>query len=370
MIWLLIATVAILVLQSILFTAFAFQRLSYERTFDRKACFAGDEVGLIETITNRKFLPLPWVILESTMHSSLRFHSSRNLKISEGMMYQYHRSFFSILPYMQIRRKHRITCTKRGCFRLNSVSITTGDPLGFHKVSRSLHLNVELLVYPEILDAGELPVPTRWMGEMATDRWTTEDPYLISGTREYRFGDPLHQIHWKATARTGELQVFNREHTADQTLMVFVNFDISDKMWEAVTDPERIERALQYAASYAAHLIQSGGAVGFGCNGIDIDRHQDIVYVPAGRGQSHLLQIYETIARLLIERSDRFDAFLRQEVLREPENTDYILLTSFVNEKIEESIEALRERGNRVSIVWLKEEKKEDRDDATEQNAS
>ena len=83
-----------------------------------------------------------------------------------------------------------------------------------------------------------------------------------------------------------------------------------------------------------------------------------------------MLQIYVTIARLLIVRSDRFDAFLRQEVLREPENTDYILLTSFVNEKIEESIEALRERGNRVSIVWLKEEKKEDRDDATEQNAS
>ena len=34
-----------------------------------------------------------------------------------------------------------------------------------------------------------------------------EDPIRIAGARDYRPGDPLKRMHWKATARTGELQV-------------------------------------------------------------------------------------------------------------------------------------------------------------------
>lgn len=355
-----IVTVVILFLQSLLFTVFAYHRLYYNRAFDRKTCFVGDEVELIETIVNRKILPLPWVVLESTLHASLRFHASDNLKVNEGMLYQHHRSFFSLRPYMQIRRKHRITCTKRGCYRLKTVSITTGDPLGFHKTSRVLQFHTELLVYPEILEIEELPAPSRWMGEMTSDRLTTEDPFMISGTREYQYGDPMNQVHWKATARTGELHVHKRDHTADQTLMVFVNFEITENMWEAVTDPERIERALTYAASYVTHTLLKGGVAGFGCNGVDIDKKHDSVYVNAGRGRRHLLQIYETIARLVIERSnDRFQAFLQQEIERQPRQTDYILLTSFVNEAIDEQIETLRHMGNQVHVIWLANEKGE-----------
>lgn len=370
MIWLLIVTLMILFLQSFLFTAFAYKNLSYGRVFDRTDCFVGDEVELIETIANRKLMPLPWVILESTIHSSLRFHAQENLEVSKGTIYQYHRSFFTILPYMQIRRKHRITCTKRGCFRLNSASITTGDPLGFHKTSRSLHLDAELLVYPEIIDDIDLPKPSRWLGEMTADDWTMEDPFMFSGTRQYRHGDPLHQIHWKATARTGDLQVHNREHMADQTLMIFVNFDITENMWESITEPERIEHALQYAASFATHLHHAGGAVGFGCNGMDIDVNRESVYLDAGHGQDHLMSIYESIARIVVERSsERFDTFLQREVQRKPQQTDYILLTSFVNEEIELQIEALRQFGNRISLVWL-DEGEATRDESTKRISS
>lgn len=366
MLWLVIVTVILLFLQSMLFSTFAFKRLFYSRAFDRKACFVGEEVGLIETIMNRKILPLPWVILESTIPASLRFHTSDNLKVNEGTVYQYHRSFFSLLPYTKIRRKHRMICMKRGCYRLRSVSITTGDPFGFHKISRGLKFHTELLVYPEILEYDQLPMPNGWMGEMTSKRPTSVDPFMISGTREYGPGDPMNQIHWKATARTGELQVHQRDYTADQKLMVFLNFEITENMWDSVTDPLRIEQAIKYAASYVTHLINSGGVVGFGCNGLDIDKKYESVYVSAGSGRRQLLKIYETMARLIIERSsDTFASLLKQEVGRHPRHTDYILLTSFVNEAIEQQIERLRQLGNQVHLVWLDKENEEVRSYAT-----
>lgn len=367
MLWFLSVTITILIVQSFLYTRFAFSRLTYHREFDRKTAYVGDEIRLVETITNRKILPLPWITLESSIHSSLQFHTTHNLQVNGGDLYQNHRSFFSLLPYMEIRRKHRITCTKRGCYRMNSASISTGDAVGFRQVTRRVKLQAQILVYPEIVEPEDLPTPSRWLGDLSVERWIVEDPFMISGAREYRDGDPQHQIHWKATARTGKLYVHNRDYTADQSLMVFVNFDISEDMWKTVIEPERIERALSYAASYATHLIRSGGAVGFGCNGMDIDDRNEAVYTAAGRGKGHLLQLYETIARLVIERSVRFDTFLRQEVMRQPRQTDYILLTSFVSDTMKEHIEALRQLGNRVKVIRLTADRKEVlRDDGTQ----
>ena len=129
-------------------------------------------------------------------------------------------------------------------------------------------MHVELLVYPRLVNRDDIPLlSSRWQGDVTVQRWIMPDPFLVSGAREYRYGDTMNSIHWKATARSQRLQVYNREFTADPRLLIVVNSQVTETMWDAVTDPELVEKALSYAATLAEHAVSRGVPVGFGYNG-------------------------------------------------------------------------------------------------------
>ncbi len=352
--WVLLVTLIVLVIQGALFKRMGMRKISYERFFSTNAVVEGDDIELIEKISNNKLLPVPWLRLESMIHANLLFQHAFNLDINRGQMYQNHRSLFSLMPYTQITRRHFITCAKRGCYTLNTVTMTCGDLLSFTARSQRIQLSLELLVYPALIPMDQIPLPSHsWQGDMVVRRWIVDDPFLISGVREYSVGDALRHVNWKATARSGKLQVHNHEHTADYKLMILLNFEIDELMWDAVTEPERIEQGISYAASIAQHALSNGIETGFGCNGYCKDTDKEPVRIASMNGHDHLEFIFEMMARLEIARSVSFDTFLEQEVLNETRNMDMLLITSFVSAKMQVQIDHLTNLGNTVGILPL-----------------
>ncbi|MCA8957635.1 MAG: DUF58 domain-containing protein, partial [Planctomycetes bacterium] len=69
-----------------------------------------------------------------------------------------------------------------------------------------------------------------------------------SGLREYRTGDPLRDVHWKATARRGNLVV--REHEATSGPGIEVQLDLRDA-------GPRLEAALELLVALAFECQQS-----------------------------------------------------------------------------------------------------------------
>lgn len=68
-----------------------------------------------------------------------------------------------------------------------------------------------MLIYPVLLNLDELPLPIHsWLGELPVKRWIVEDPFLTAGIREYSSGDSMGLVNWKATARTGVMQVHKK----------------------------------------------------------------------------------------------------------------------------------------------------------------
>ena len=61
--------------------------------------------------------------------------------------------------------------------------------------------------------------------------------------------------------------------------MVYLNMDITEDMWGPITEPDRIERGISYAASIVSHAISQGIDVGFGSNGYTIDEPKQPVRV-------------------------------------------------------------------------------------------
>ncbi|MGF7036247.1 uncharacterized protein (DUF58 family) [Paenibacillus mucilaginosus] len=345
--------------QGLLFSRFNLRRLTYERRWSTRTCYPGEEIELVESIENRKALPVPWLRLESLLHGSLQFRRQFNLQVSGGEHYQNHRSFFSLMPFTRIIRRHKVVPLKRGCYRLSSASLTAGDVLGLLHTTRQLELGAELLVYPEPLPAGALDRPGQhFQGDLTVRRWMIDDPFLTAGTREYQAGDPLRRVNWMASARTGSLQVHRHEYTAERRLMVYLNVEDHEGMWDQVNRPQLIEWGISAAAELFRQAAEAGMEAGFGSNAgsVDSPKTPTRTGLQGGAGQHEAL--LDTLARLVLELSIPFDAFLEEEAdrLQDGPSLDILLITAFVSAKMAGPLDRLRSQGHTVDLLPIPSE--------------
>ena len=71
--WLVLLTGFLAVLQALLCAGFNFKNLSYDRRFSKTRAYEGQKVELLESIRNRKLLPVPWLRAESRIPQELGF---------------------------------------------------------------------------------------------------------------------------------------------------------------------------------------------------------------------------------------------------------------------------------------------------------
>ncbi|CAM3398793.1 MULTISPECIES: DUF58 domain-containing protein [Saccharibacillus] len=330
----------------------ALARLDYKRDFSKYTCRAGEKIEMVETLSNRKPLPVPWLRLEAMLPSALQFARSDDTNVSEGHIYQNHTSLFTLPPRTKITRTHRIVCEARGIYRIESATMTGGDLFGMYAPSKKVDLHMRMVIYPRTLGDGELPISWKtWQGELAVRRWIVEDPFIMTGVREYAQGDPMNRIHWKASARTGQLQVHKSGFSADPRVVILLNVEDSESMWSVVTRTGLIERQLSLAATCAASLIGQGMASGFAHNG-DSQLGEEGCRLETDYGPVHLNRIMEALAGLELKSRLPFHDLLQLEAQREfREPIDYLVVTAHRSDKVREAIASLERLGHRVGVT-------------------
>ena len=350
-----IFTGILLLLVSIIYQRHALTAVSYSRYFSTKAAYEGDCLEMVEEIINAKFLPLPWLRLESSIARGLEFGRQDNLGIHAGDIYQNHISLFYLRPYRHIKRRHLVTCERRGFYRLESVTMTTGDLFGLSSRVQSFQLQLELLVYPKLIDLTDLPLPIHsWLGELAVKRWIVEDPFLTAGIREYSSGDSLGLVNWKATARTGIMQVHKKDYTADSRLVICLNVEISDSMWRTVTDLERIELGIRYAATIAEYALQHGLEIKFICNGrLEESEFREPVHSGVISGLEELLEL---LSKLTLDRTLPMSRLLELQAEDGNRDSDFLIISCHRGAELQLAAEQLIVQGNGVEWLDIPEE--------------
>lgn len=350
--WILIFSMAAIYGQGRLFKRNALRELSYTRKFRQHTCFAGDEIELVEQLDNHKSLPVPWLRVESQLPAQLQFRQGENIEVSSGNVYQNHRSFFSLGSYKRLTRTHYIKALRRGSYQLNSVTMTGGDLLGVFLQHKQFQLHDELFVYPRPADVPFHLLPSRSLqGEYAVKRFIVPDPFVVSGSREYQPGDSMKQINWKASARTGGLQVHQYDYTAERNMMILLNVEDYETMWRTVSNETLIERGIEWAAGVANAAIMQGMAAGFAAN-MPIGSDLDSVRIESNRGHEHMLLLLEVMAMLQLSRTVTFRQLLEHEASLGYSDRDIVILSAFWNDTLEFASDKLRACGNSVT-VWL-----------------
>jgi uncharacterized protein (DUF58 family) len=145
----------------------------------------------------------------------------------------------------------------RGKFGVGPLRIQVADTFGLVKKARAVHTTSTLVVTPQVVALPRAAAPGNWPGEgdsgMRTISAAGEDD---AAPRTYQDGDSLRQVHWKSTARYGELMVRREEQQWRNRASVFLDTRQCAHAGRGPTSS--FESAISAAASIGAHLTEEG----------------------------------------------------------------------------------------------------------------
>jgi len=175
--------------------------------------------------------------------------------------------YFPYVPRQQTAQQSiELRFPGRGIYRQELLGLRTRFPFGFLEKTRRVASGIEAVVYPAVEPTGELSeILPLVAGELESFlRGRGQDLYAI---RDFQTSDSARHVDWKASAKTGVLQV--REFTRDDDRRVLLALDpYAPPAFEAhgATDP-LFERGVALCASLAWHFHEIDSVLAFRSGG-------------------------------------------------------------------------------------------------------
>ncbi len=351
------------------------EHLEGERRCNRDSCNVGESVAVIVSVKNEGKLPVAWLLMEDLLPREALVHRPPKIKV-HGSRLQ-----LSMLRHGGTKTyPYQLEFQQRGYYQIGPLVLETGDLFGLHRRWRTGADPHFVLVYPEVVPLEGYDVASRRpIGEVRMTHRLFEDPTRISGVRAYQAGDPLNRVHWRATARTGQLhsKVYEPSSIAGSTILL----EFNEGAFEPGSEPYRSELGVTAAASLANALYQMNQQVGLVTNGRDAadrirregwdpdprsrkaalrsremlatsDRLRPQV-VSTGRGADQLVRILETLAR--VEKTDglTFAELVVETASRLPRDATVLAILPSASTETAVALGNLRRQGFAVEAIVL-----------------
>jgi uncharacterized protein (DUF58 family) len=138
----------------------------------------------------------------------------------------------------------------RGRYRFDAVRAVFEDPFGLARAEQVLGAESTLLVYPQLVELerlfSELGV-TQAGGRMLLRRTAGFDLHSV---REYQEGESLRKVHWRTTARRGELMVKELEDMPHDEVAVLLDGDSRSVVGESFDVQVRAAGSILRASAF------------------------------------------------------------------------------------------------------------------------
>ncbi len=160
-------------------------------------------------------------------------------------------------PRSERRAHYRLRLMQRGRYELGPMLINTRFPLGLIERGLTLSQTDSVLVYPRIgrLVGGwdrHFQVATELVPQTSPRSGRLDDQF--HKLREYRFGDDPRAIHWRTSARRGELIVREFRESRDQHLLLLLDAYAGPKPSDRLAST--LETAVSLAATICVHHLR------------------------------------------------------------------------------------------------------------------
>ncbi|CNF33890.1 Uncharacterized conserved protein (some members contain a von Willebrand factor type A (vWA) domain) [Mycobacterium tuberculosis] len=162
-----------------------------------------------------------------------------------------------IEPHGSRRLGYRIRSDVRGRYRVGPLTVRLTDPFGMVELVRSFSLSDTLTVTPAIVPLPHSRLSGAWTGGGdSVARAVSAAGEDDVAPREYRHGDDLRRVHWRSTARHGELMVRREEQHFQSSGTLFLDTRRGVHWGEGMSGS--FEQAVSATASIGVHLVRTG----------------------------------------------------------------------------------------------------------------
>jgi uncharacterized protein (DUF58 family) len=242
-----IATAAVIFpLVSMGFVRYGRHRIAFSRAFAPRRAFAGATIRVDVTAHNLARAKSPPLYLEDAAPSAL----GGTMRFSVPSLGADERESASI--------ERRVV--KRGRYTLGPMHARLVDPFGLAEIHHQAAPEAKLIVYPAIesLQEGSPPEERQGGGRSLVQRLATsgDDFYAVRGWQD---GDDMRMVHWRSTARHGEIMIRQDEIRPFPRATVFA--DTRGALHRGSGAHDSLEWAISAAASISWELARQGFAL-------------------------------------------------------------------------------------------------------------
>lgn len=254
------------------------KNLRVRLSFQEEGIWEGQESTLSEIIENQKKLPLTMLKVKFQTDRHLLFADTKGSRTTDKF---YRNDIFQIGALEKVTRVLRFTAGRRGYYTIAEADLVASDLFLTAQYTATADIgHSSLYVYPKPFSHPEFRQSLKQLsGQVLAKRHLQEDPFEYRGIREYQPQDDLKSINWKATARTGEFKVNQKNYTAEKSVRIFINLEDTG----ILKKEDCVEASLQIATALLLLFLEQGMQVAVYCNGVDV-LHNEPCILEAGGG--------------------------------------------------------------------------------------
>ena len=295
----------------------------------------GQEVSYFVIVENAHFWPCTLV--------GIRFFGDEI-----GLTVQEKQKYFAIKSFGEKELEFIISGNYRGAYEIGIEEVVLYDFLGLFKFKQKHDLKSILTITPRILPIKGIAVESVTQDEVISKRHMQGEDYsIVSELRKYQPTDGYKKVHWKASAKRGELISKNYQEAERCVVTFYINntlgggsreesLELEDKMMEAVV-------SVMYYCNRFSHPI-SLNYIG----GIPMEFTMDFPYV------------YKVASGLPFENEGSLTELLENYLKTNKEPMNLFIFSNKVSERLIGTLQLLRMTKNDVSLFLFSPIKEEE----------
>lgn len=275
--------------------------------------------------------------------------------VPQGLYFEQLPLSVELQPASRSQIGYRLRALKRGHMRFERCEVNLPSPLGLWSGKRLLDTVDETRVYPDFarLYGGQLVAVDNWLSQLGVrQRQRRGQGQAFHQLREFREGDSLRQIDWKATAR--HRAPIAREYEDERDQHIIFMLDCGRRMRSQDGELSHFDHALNACLLLSYTALRQGDAVGLCTFASDRPRHLSPV-----KGTRQLNVLLNSVYDLESTRLPAdYEAAVSQLLARQKRRALVVLVTNLRDEDDEALLSAVKRLGqrHRVLVASLREE--------------
>lgn len=239
---------------------------------------------------------------------------------------------------------NEITFTKRGIYDFGNISIITNDFFCIFKSEKNVYNKLSVTVYPKVYYLSSVNLSGKHAYENLIHSKSGNDDFtLVKDIRKYNTGDNLKKVHWKLSAKHGELYVKNFDVICGKECNIFMNMDKDNLLFDSTGIVE--ENMVGFAASLSRYMMINKIKTKLFIHAkhdkdIEVDSKEDF------------LELMEYLLNCKSDGNSEFDKFIKSNLREIPKGNFIGIVSIVIDDNLRDLIVNLKGMGYKINIFY------------------